>query len=45
MEELKNFVNSIRRDFAGKPLNEDSVDANPFKQYQVWFEEAVSARW
>ena len=44
MEELKNFVNSIRRDFAGKPLNEDSVDANPFKQYQVWFEEAVSAQ-
>lgn len=44
MEELKNFVNSIRRDFAGKPLNEDSVDTNPFKQYQVWFEEAVSAQ-
>lgn len=44
MEELKNFVNSIRRDFAGKPLNEDSVDANPFKQYQIWFEEAVSAQ-
>ncbi|MCW8938653.1 MAG: pyridoxamine 5'-phosphate oxidase, partial [Flavobacteriales bacterium] len=44
MEELKNFINSIRRDFAGKPLNEDSVDANPFKQYQVWFEEAVSAQ-
>ncbi len=44
MEELKNFVNSIRRDFAGKPLNEDSVDFNPFKQYQVWFEEAVSAQ-
>jgi len=44
MEELKNFVNSIRRDFAGKPLNEDSVDANPLKQYQIWFEEAVSAQ-
>ncbi len=44
MEELKNFVNSIRRDFAGKPLNEDSIDANPFKQYQIWFEEAVSAQ-
>ncbi|KJS07492.1 MAG: pyridoxine 5'-phosphate oxidase [Flavobacteriales bacterium BRH_c54] len=44
MEELKNFVNSIRRDFAGKPLNEDSVDTNPLKQYQIWFEEAVSAQ-
>ena len=44
MEELNNFVNSIRRDFAGKPLNEDSVDANPLKQYQIWFEEAVSAQ-
>ncbi|MBQ20655.1 MAG: pyridoxamine 5'-phosphate oxidase [Vicingaceae bacterium] len=44
MEELKNFINSIRRDFAGKPLNEDSVDANPLKQYQIWFEEAVSAQ-
>lgn len=44
MEDLKNFINSIRRDFSGKPLNEDSVDANPFNQYQVWFEEAVSAQ-
>lgn len=44
MEELKNYINSIRRDFAGKPLNEDSIHKNPFQQYQIWFEEAVSAQ-
>jgi len=44
MEELQNYLNSIRRDFADKPFNEDSVDANPFKQFEVWFEEAVNSQ-
>lgn len=44
MEELQNFLNSIRRDFSDKPLNEDSIAENPFKQFEVWFEEAVNAQ-
>ncbi len=44
MEELKNYINSIRRDFAGKLLDENHINKNPFTQFQVWFEEAVNAQ-
>ena len=44
MEELQNFLNSVRREFADKPLNEDSIDENPFKQFENWFEEAVNSQ-
>ena len=42
LEEVKNYINSIRRDFADRPLNEEVIRANPFEQYSVWFEEAVN---
>lgn len=44
MEELRNYLNAIRRDFSDKPLQEDSVNANPFNQFSVWFEESVNAQ-
>lgn len=44
MEEIRNYLNAIRRDFADKPLSEDSVNANPFLQFSVWFEESVNAQ-
>ena len=44
MEELQNYLNSIRRDFADQPLDETSVAKNPFKQFEKWFEEAVNAQ-
>lgn len=44
MEELQNYLNSIRRDFADKPLNQSSVADNPFLQFGIWFEEAVNAQ-
>jgi len=44
MEDLQNYLNSIRRDFADKPLNQSSVAANPFLQFGVWFEEAVNSQ-
>ena len=43
-EDIVNYLNEIRRDFAGKPLNEGSVKENPMEQYSVWFEEAVDAQ-
>ena len=43
-EDIVNYLNEIRRDFAGKPLNEDSVNKNPMEQYTLWFEEAVNAQ-
>lgn len=43
-EDLQNYLNEIRRDFSGKPLQEDTVLTNPFQQFEVWFEEAVNAQ-
>jgi pyridoxamine 5'-phosphate oxidase len=43
-EDLQNYLNEIRRDFSGKPLNENSVEPCPIKQFDVWFEEAVDAQ-
>jgi len=43
-EDLKNYLNVIRRDFSGQPLNEDSVNQNPIEQFQLWMEEAINAQ-
>lgn len=44
MEDLRNYLNEIRRDFADKPLTELSVQKNPLLQFSTWFEEAVNAQ-
>jgi len=44
LEEVKSYINSIRRDFADRPLNEVAVSKNPFEQYSIWFEEAVGSQ-
>ncbi|MGE0561929.1 MAG: pyridoxamine 5'-phosphate oxidase [Flavobacteriales bacterium] len=44
MEEIRNYLNAIRRDFADKPLSEESVNVNPFMQFSLWFEESVNAQ-
>lgn len=44
MEDLQNYLNSIRRDFADKPLTESSANKNPFLQFETWFEEAVNSQ-
>lgn len=31
----------IRREYEGIPLNEDTVDSNPFEQFSIWFDEAL----
>jgi pyridoxamine 5'-phosphate oxidase len=43
-EDLKNYLNAIRRDFSGKPLTEESVKDNPIDQFQIWMEEAINAQ-
>ena len=43
LEEIRSYMNQVRRDFADRPLTEESVESNPFKQYAVWFEEAVNS--
>ena len=44
MEELRNYVNSVRRKFTGKPLDEGAVDVSPFTFFNVWMTEAVDAQ-
>lgn len=43
-EDVQNYLNEIRRDFAGKPLSRKSVNDNPINQFDIWFEEAVDAQ-
>ena len=43
-EDLQNYLNSIRRDFADKALTEEAVNKNPFNQFETWFEEAVNSQ-
>lgn len=44
LEEVKSYINSIRRDFADRPLTETAIHSNPIEQYSIWFEEAVSSQ-
>ena len=44
IEEVRNYLNTIRRDFSSKALDEQSVKDNPFEQYGLWFEEAISCK-
>lgn len=44
MEDLRNYLNSIRHDFAKETLDEHDVIENPFFQFAKWFEEAVAAQ-
>jgi pyridoxamine 5'-phosphate oxidase len=44
MEEVINYLNSVRRDYAGHELDEKSVDKNPFNQLSLWVKEAIDAQ-
>lgn len=40
MNNLNDYLKSIRRDFNQKTLDENSVHKDPFKQFNLWFAEA-----
>lgn len=44
IEEVSNYLNEIRNDFAKESLNESDVNDNPLEQYAIWFEQAVGAQ-
>jgi len=44
LEEVRNYINSIRRDFANIPLDESGLLSNPFDQFAQWMEEAVNSQ-
>ncbi|MBX7095872.1 MAG: pyridoxamine 5'-phosphate oxidase [Flavobacteriales bacterium] len=43
MDVLRSYINSIRRDFANRPLDENSVPENPYQLFEQWFEDAVGS--
>src|SRR6218665_269776 len=44
MDNLKEYINSLRHDFSMQTLNEDDVNKNPVQQFEKWFKEAVDAK-
>jgi pyridoxamine 5'-phosphate oxidase len=44
MDEIVNYLNSVRREYAGQELTKDSVAENPFKQLFSWINDAVNAQ-
>src|SRR5690606_26930840 len=44
MEELRNYINNIRREFSSQKLDESSVGDNPYQLFEKWFEEAVGSQ-
>ena len=44
IEEVRSYINTIRRDFANREFNEDLIDKDPYKQFAKWFEDAVGVQ-
>ena len=43
MNASSNAIANLRRDYASAGLTEQDLDANPIRQFQKWFDEAVAA--
>jgi pyridoxamine 5'-phosphate oxidase len=43
MSEHALSIRELRREYASRALDEQTVDANPIAQFRIWFEEAVRA--
>lgn len=43
MSELSNKISQLRQNYSAEPLTKDTVDSNPFKQFENWFQEALHA--
>jgi pyridoxamine 5'-phosphate oxidase len=41
---MDTFLADLRREYTQRGLSEAEVDADPFKQFQLWFSEAVAAQ-
>jgi len=42
-EVFRNYINTVRREFADQPLNIEAVSENPYAFFEKWFDEAVGA--
>jgi pyridoxamine 5'-phosphate oxidase len=44
MEDIRNYINTLRHDFSKQALDEKDVLHNPVTQFSKWFHEAVDAK-
>jgi pyridoxamine 5'-phosphate oxidase len=44
IEDVRKYINSVRRDFASNALDESSMKADPFEQFASWMDEAVDSQ-
>jgi pyridoxamine 5'-phosphate oxidase len=44
MEDLRNYINTLRHDFSKQTLDEKDVHKNPIIQFSKWFTEAVDSK-
>lgn len=44
MENLREYINKLRHDFTKESLSENTIDKNPFTQFEKWFKEAIDAQ-
>lgn len=42
-KELNSTLSNLRKNYASNELTEDSIDKNPFKQFEKWFNEALDS--
>ena len=42
-KEIKNYINTDRRDFSDQPFSDEMALDNPIKQYEKWFDEALKS--
>jgi len=43
-EELRTYINTLRRESSDKPLDEQHVCSNPLEQFALWYEESVNTQ-
>lgn len=44
MDDILNYLNSLRRDYSGKELDIINSKDNPFEQFFIWLEEAIHSQ-
>ena len=44
LDDVRNYLNTIRRDFSSQSMDDQQLKDNPFDQYAVWFKEAMDSK-
>jgi pyridoxamine 5'-phosphate oxidase len=44
MDDIRNYINTLRHDFSRQTLDEKDVHQNPVTQFSKWFQEAMDAK-